>query len=97
MERDAKSAWHSVNNADEIWIYFRGDPLMLWCLDDENNEIRNLILDSNKPVEMISWRYWQVVKISGEFTLVSCCVGRGFDFKDFEMLSNTNHTSILDK
>ena len=33
LERDAKSAWHRVKNADEIWIYLRGDPLNLWCLD----------------------------------------------------------------
>ena len=58
LERDAKSAWHKVNNADEIWIYLRGDALMLWWLDDENNEIRNLILDYNNPVEMIPWGYW---------------------------------------
>ncbi len=71
LERDAKSAWHRVKNADEIWIYLRGDPLHLWCLDDDNKLIRNLILD--------------------------CCVGPGFDFKDFELLRNTNHTSRLDK
>ena len=58
LERDAKSAWHKVNNADEIWIYLRGDALMLRCLDDENNEIRNLILDYNNSVEMIPWGYW---------------------------------------
>ena len=42
LERDAKSAWHRVKNADEIWIYLRGDPLNLWCLDDDNELIRNL-------------------------------------------------------
>jgi len=31
LERDAKRAWHRVKNADEIWIYLRGDPLNLWC------------------------------------------------------------------
>ena len=41
LERDAKSAWHRVKNADEIWIYLRGDPLNLWCLDDDNKLIRN--------------------------------------------------------
>ena len=51
LERDAKSAWHRVKNADEIWIYLRGDPLHLWCLDNENNLIRNFILDSNNPLE----------------------------------------------
>ena len=59
--------------------------------------IRNLILDSNNPVEMIPSGYWQAAKSTGEFTLMSCCVGPGFDFKDFELLRNTNHTSRLDK
>ena len=97
LERDAKSAWHRVKNADEIWIYLRGDPLSLWCLDNDNKLIRNLILDSNNPVEMIPSGYWQAAKSTGEFTLVSCCVGPGFDFRDFELLRNTNHTSRLDK
>ena len=59
--------------------------------------MRNLILDSNNPIEMVLSWYWQAAKSTGEFTLVSCCVGPGFDFKDFELLKNTNHTSRLDK
>ena len=53
LEKDAKSAWHRVKNADEIWIYLTGDPLNLWCLDNDNKLMRTLILDSNNPVEMI--------------------------------------------
>ena len=63
----------------------------------DNKLIRNLILDSNNPVEMIPSGYWQAAKSTGEFTLVSCCVGPGFDFNDFELLRNTNHISRLDK
>ena len=36
LERNAKSAWHRVKNADEIWIYLKGDPLKLWSLDNDN-------------------------------------------------------------
>tara|TARA_B100000886_G_C20248818_1_gene417821 strand:- start:123 stop:302 length:180 start_codon:yes stop_codon:yes gene_type:complete len=36
-------------------------------------------------------------KSIGESTLVSCCFGPDFDFKDFELLRNTNHNSKLDK
>ena len=46
---------------------------------------------------MIPSGYWQAAKITGEFTLESCCVGPGFDLKDFELLRNTNHTSRSDK
>ena len=59
--------------------------------------MRNLILDSNHPVVMIPYGFWQAAKSTAEFTLVSCCVGPGFDFKDFELFRNTNHTSKLDK
>ncbi len=97
MEKDAKSSCHGVKNADEIWIYLRGDPLNLWYLDNDNKFIRNIILDSNNPGEMNPFRYWQAAKSIGEFTLVSCCVGPGFDFKDFELIRNTNHTYRLDK
>ena len=69
----------------------------LWYLDDDNKLIRNFILDSNNPVEMIPAGYWQAAKSAGEFTFVRCCVAPGFDFKDFELLRNTNHSSRLDK
>ena len=38
-----KRAWHRLKNADEILIYLRRDSLNLWCLDDDNNLIRNKI------------------------------------------------------
>tara|TARA_B100000886_G_scaffold263465_1_gene188039 strand:+ start:208 stop:495 length:288 start_codon:yes stop_codon:yes gene_type:complete len=84
-------------NADEIWISLRGEPLNSWNLYNDNKLIRNLILDSNNSVEMTRSGYWLSAKSKGEFTLVSCFVGPGFDFKDFELLTNTNHTSRLDK
>ena len=67
MDRDAKSAWHRVKNADEIWIYFRSDPLNLGCLDNDNNLMRNKILDSNYLVEITSSGYWPALKTKGEF------------------------------
>ncbi len=46
---------------------------------------------------MIPSGYWQAAKSNGEYTLVSCFVGPGFDFKDFELLRNTNHAARLNK
>ena len=63
LERDSKSAWHRVKNADEIWIYLRGDPLNLLCLDNDNKLIRKLILDSNNPVEIIPSGYCKLQKL----------------------------------
>ena len=97
LRKNEISTWHRVNSADEIWIYLKGSPLYLWCLDDGNKELRKLTIDSNNPIEMIPSGYWQAAKSSGTFTLASCCVGPGFDFQDFELLGNSNHISRLDK
>ena len=83
-----KSKWHRVNSSDEIWIYLQGAPLNLYFLDNTNKKLKNIRLDSNNPIEIIPSGYWQAARSSGEFTLTSCCVGPGFDFKDFEMLRN---------
>ena len=37
---------------------------------------------------MIPSGYWQAASTTGEFTFISCCVGPGFEFMDFEMLKN---------
>ena len=54
-----RSKWHRVNASDEIWIYLQGAPLKLYFLDDNNKELRNIRLDSNNPIKMISFGYWQ--------------------------------------
>ena len=90
LSKNEFSAWHRVNFADEIWIYHKGAPLNLWCLDDGNKELRKLRIDSNNPIEMIPSGFWQAARSSGAFTLASCCVGPGFDFTDFEMLRNVD-------
>ena len=88
LRKNEISTWHRVNSADEIWIYLKGSPLNLWCLDDGNKKLRKFRLDSNNPIEMIPSGYWQAAKSIGLFTLASCCVGPGFDFSDFQMLRN---------
>ena len=88
LRKNEISTWHRVNSADEIWIYLKGAPLNLWCLDDGNKKLRKFRLDSNNPIEMIPSGYWQAAKSIGLFTLASCCVGPGFDFSDFQMLRN---------
>ena len=88
LRKNEISSWHRVNFADEIWIYLKGAPLNLWCLDDGNKKLRKLRIESNNPIEMIPSGYWQAAKSCGEFTLASCCVGPGFDFLDFEILRN---------
>ncbi len=86
LGKSDKSRWHRVNGADEIWIHLQGAALTLWRLDPKNNELCKLKLDSANPMQMIHAGLWQAACSEGSYTLVSCCVGPGFDFEDFEML-----------
>ena len=95
--KSERSKWHRVNSSDEIWIYLQGAPLNLYIIDDNNKELRNKRLDLNNPIAMIPSGYWQAASSVGEFTLTSCCVGPGFDFKDFEMLRNMDPSLRPDK
>ena len=88
LSKNEISAWHRINSVDEIWIYLRFAPLSLLCLNYVKKELRKLRIDSNNPIKMIPSRYLQAAKNSGSFSLFSFCVAPGFDFSDFEMLSN---------
>jgi predicted cupin superfamily sugar epimerase len=44
------------------------------------------VADGIEPVCVVPAGRWQAARSTGAFTLVSCSVGPGFDFEDFEML-----------
>lgn len=88
------SRWHRVANADESWHYIAGEPLELLSLSP-NGGVPNKILlgfsiDDDKllPVSVIPAGFWQAAQSSGEWSLVSCCVGPGFCFEDFSLLAD---------
>ena len=85
------SCWHRVNHSDEIWIYLQGSPLHLMQLDPENKDLTCLQLNSFYPIHMVPAGYWQAAKSAGNYSLLSCCVGPGFDFDDFEMLRDLSY------
>lgn len=82
------SRWHRVIGSDEVWIHLKGSPLNLYRLDDQGeHDIKKLSADA--PIQVIPASQWMAAETLGQFTLVTCCVGPGFDFADFEMLRNT--------
>jgi len=97
LGKSDKSRWHRVNGADEIWIHLQGAALTLWRLEPKNNELCKLKLYSANPMQMIHAGLWQAACSEGSYTLVSCCVGPGFDFEDFEMLRDMPKESWPEK
>lgn len=83
------SRWHRVAS-DETWHFHEGDPLELFVMDAQFDEVTRLTLGmldgSAEPVLVVPAGQWQAARTSGAYTLVSCVVGPGFDFADFTML-----------
>ncbi len=81
-----RSCWHRVRHADEGWQLLAVAPLRLWLLPRGATEAAVHALDWRQPALVVPADCWQAARSSGAWSLVSCCVGPGFDFADFEML-----------
>jgi predicted cupin superfamily sugar epimerase len=94
------SRWHRVRGNDELWQFVAGDPLELWTLPPEGGEARiHRLAPPPGPhaggpgggviasVHAVPAGWWQAARAPGRWTLVSCVVGPGFAFEDFDLLS----------
>jgi predicted cupin superfamily sugar epimerase len=85
------SRWHRVLS-DEGWCHLEGDPLTLACFDASTGRAKSVQLGSyapgTEPVFVVPAGVWQAAQPTGEYTLVSCYVGPGFEFDDFSMASD---------
>lgn len=92
------SRWHRVSGADETWHHAGGAPLNLVLLPPSGGVATHKILgplggDNGNtmercPVQVVPAGWWQAARSLGDWSLVSCCVGPGFSFADFELLQS---------
>ena len=85
------SSWHKVRS-DEVWHYCCGSPLSLYVISQQG-ELD--LLHVGNPLQQPDCQFHQIVKKDQWFaaeprdpesyTLVSCTVAPGFDFRDFEL------------
>lgn len=87
----AVSRWHRVQS-DEVWHFYEGAPLDLWIAPPSGDRIdrRRLgTLDAQQlPVYTVPAGWWQAARSTGDYTLVGCTVGPGFDFRDFALAAD---------
>lgn len=81
------SHWHKVD-ADEIWLWHAGAPLILSMA--EADEARDHILGPDiaagqSPQIVVPTGWWQAARSTGAHTLVSCTVSPGFRFEGFTL------------
>ena len=86
LDAESKSCWHAVHGADEIWIHLQGSPLSLWTLEPNGSQANQHVLSLHHPLHAVPAGHWQAARSEGQYSLVSCCVGPGFEFEDFEIL-----------
>jgi predicted cupin superfamily sugar epimerase len=93
------SRWHQVSS-DEIWHFYEGGPLELLELDASGSApVRHVLgaqSDEQTRVHTVRAGNWQAARPLGEFALVGCTVGPGFDFADFQLLADDpKHASLV--
>lgn len=89
LEEKDKSHFHRIQS-DELWFFHLGQSLEIYYIT--KGEIKTVTLGNNiQSGEVLSFKIpantWFACKIKHEkeFSLVSCTVAPGFDFKDFEL------------
>lgn len=94
--------WHRVAS-DEAWHFYEGDPLEIYWIDGEDIVHRNVVgtgTSNIHPMCVVPAGCWQAARPLGEFSLMGCTVAPGFQFEDFEMLSEGSavlkHITSLD-
>ena len=88
----ARSRWHQVDS-DEVWHFYEGDPLELLEIDARatmlvRHRLGPVDHTARQPVRTIAAGAWQAARTLGDYTLVGCTVGPGFEFADFRLLAD---------
>ena len=88
LKENENSHWHRVTDADEIWIWHLGDPLLLSYSDEQYLKEITLgpdLKNNEKLQAVIPKSIWQKARSKGAWSLVSCVVAPAFSFDGFEM------------
>lgn len=86
LKAGERSHWHRVD-ADEIWIWNAGAPLVLSVGETTAQDIRlgPKVLDGEAVQAVVPAGHWQAARSLGDWTLVSCTVSPGFRFEGFTL------------
>lgn len=86
------SRWHVVSS-DEAWHFYEGSPLELFVFDPLGDSFARHLLgprvaNEQVPVAVVPAGCWQAARPQGDFSLVGCSVGPGFEFEDFRFVAD---------
>ncbi|MEY3534341.1 MAG: hypothetical protein RI979_2365 [Pseudomonadota bacterium] len=86
LKAGERSHWHRVD-ADEIWIWNAGAPLLLSLGETVARDIRMGpdVLGEDQAQAVVPAGHWQAARSLGAWSLVTCTVSPGFRFEGFEL------------
>ena len=86
LKAGERSHWHRVD-ADEIWIWNAGAPLMLSLGETVARDIRMGpdVLGDDQAKAVVPAGHWQAARSLGAWSLVTCTVSPGFRFEGFDL------------
>lgn len=86
LKAGERSHWHRVD-ADEIWLWHAGAPLVLSLGKDAASDVRlgPDFLEDEVVQALVPAGWWQAARSLGDWTLVSCTVSPGFRFEGFDL------------
>lgn len=102
LRRGEHSRWHRLRS-DEVWHYCEGDALELIWTDKRLERVERAVLghlsDSARPMAVVPAECWQAARTLGDYTLVGCTVGPGFEFADFRLMErdSVDATTLLSR
>jgi predicted cupin superfamily sugar epimerase len=87
LKAGESSHWHRVD-ADEIWCWQAGSPLLLDISDKATREVIRLgpdLLTGQRAHAVVPAQAWQAARAEAGWALLSCIVAPGFRFEGFEL------------
>src|SRR6476619_7349149 len=92
LPQGSVSRWHRVAS-DEVWHLYEGGSVELLELRASGRDLVRHRLgpiggDNSAPVCTIRAGLWQAARPLGDYVLVGCTVGPGFDFADCRLLAD---------
>ena len=83
------SRWHRVLS-DETWHYQEGDAIELLLFSDGNVQRHRVgpVAPESRPTFVVPAGTWQAARTTGDYTLVACTVGPGFEYADFSLAAD---------
>lgn len=99
LPEDSFSAFHRIKS-DELWHHYDGGKLTIVAINDQGElDIMKLGKDIDKgyfPQQLVKAGHWfaSFPERGSGYVLCGCTVAPGFDFRDFELASRTQLSSL---